>query len=386
LLDEKSAVYNLELKQPIDHTHPEKGVFIQHIQLRHKGFDHPSVIETQGYWMDTDRNEIEQVFDANNLNVEYRFYGKSVPDTIPWTYLTLEQATADLHRINTLFRKIYSGKWISTGASKGGQTTLFYKYFYPDDVDLAIPYVAPVNVSLEDTRIYDFLDTIGSVECRNKIKSLQFFLLKHEEEIVRKLDHENQFKDSKFKYLGGNEKAFELQVLEFPFAFWQEGYSCSAIPDTNNVDSCYRYVQFIIPLGFWSDEGIKMFSQHYYQCATQTGYYKYNIAAFKNLLHNFKENPTACFPPKNVAIKFTDCKISKELLKWLDAEGNNICYIYGGNDTWSACRVTPSQKVNSKCFIVPGQSHSAGINTMTPEMKNEFRFFVKSTTGLTVKF
>ena len=67
------------------------------------------------------------------------FFGKSIPDSMKWEYLTVEQAAADLHTINQLFRKIYKGKWISTGISKGGQTTLYFKYFYPEDVDIAIP-------------------------------------------------------------------------------------------------------------------------------------------------------------------------------------------------------------------------------------------------------
>ncbi len=138
---DKYLKYDLLIKQPIDHQHPEKGFFYQRVQLTHKGFNKPTVMETEGYWLwnGGTGNEIESILNANNLDVEYRYYGKSLPDSIDWQYLTLEQATADLHHINELFKIIYTNKFISTGISKGGETTIYYKYFYPDDVALSVP-------------------------------------------------------------------------------------------------------------------------------------------------------------------------------------------------------------------------------------------------------
>ena len=65
--------------------------------------------------------------------------------------------------------------------SKGGQT-LYFKRFYPNDVNAAVPYVAPVNLAAEDPRIYMFLNSVGTEECRDKIKQFQrAFLLKRDE-------------------------------------------------------------------------------------------------------------------------------------------------------------------------------------------------------------
>jgi PS-10 peptidase S37 len=167
--------YELVIRQPLDHWHPEKGYFYQHATLLHKGFSRPTVIETQGYWLADHRNEVEKMLNANDLNVEYRFYGKSVPDSVPWAYLTIEQATADWHAINRLFRNIYTGKWVSTGISKGGETTLYYKYFYPQDVDLSLPYVAPLDNSLEDKRLYHFLTRSARRNAATKYFSCRYF-------------------------------------------------------------------------------------------------------------------------------------------------------------------------------------------------------------------
>lgn len=35
----------------------------------------------------------------------------------------------DLHAVRNAFKSIYPGKWIATGISKGGQTTLLYRTF-----------------------------------------------------------------------------------------------------------------------------------------------------------------------------------------------------------------------------------------------------------------
>lgn len=381
--DNDFLIYDLLIQQPLDHQHPAKGNFFQRVQLIHKGFSNPTVMETQGYWLFEGRNELEQSLHANYLNIEYRFYGKSIPDSMHWELLTLEQASADLHAINQLFRKIYKGKWISTGVSKGGQTCLFYKYFFPGDVDAAVPYVAPVNNSVEDKRIYTFLDTVGDAMCRKKIFCLQEYLLRHEEEALEKLSADKKIMRMEFSYLGSLGKAYEYAVLEYAFAFWQEGIACETVPDTASFSSCLNNLLAVCPLSFWSDKGIQQFSAHYYQSATQTGYYGYNIAPFKKYIRHFAENPSAIFPPKSVKINYTDCSLPVKLQQWLSENGNNILYIYGGLDTWSACRVTVSEKVNSKSFLLPGESHStANIANMPAQQQREFAALIKKWTKI----
>ena len=57
-----------------------------------------------------------------------------MPDSLDYQYLNFEQVAQDYHHIRQLFDNIYNGKWASSGISKGGTTTIFYKYFYPNDV------------------------------------------------------------------------------------------------------------------------------------------------------------------------------------------------------------------------------------------------------------
>ncbi|HEY3373101.1 MAG TPA: S28 family serine protease [Prolixibacteraceae bacterium] len=378
--------YDLFVRQPLDHQHPEKGTFNQWVQLRHKGFTKPMVIETHGYQGSKGRNEVEKILDANNVGVEYRFFGKSMPDSLQWEYLTIEQATADLHAIHELLKEIYRGKWISTGISKGGQTTIYYKYFYPDDVQLAVPYVAPMDDNLEDTRIYTFLDTIGTPECRKKILDFQKFLLLHETEAIEKLTWYTKGAGLKFNYTGSIGKSFEYTVLEYPFSFWQWGRSCDSIPACVSVDKCLGELLKVVNISFFSDKDMENFGPHYYQAATQSGYYGYNIAPFRKYLKHFSSNPSALFPPKSATILPSTGELNKKVEAWLKEKGTNILYIYGGIDTWSAARVLVSDKVNSKSFLIPGANHgSARIVNMPSTMQQEFTKLVKSWTGLDCK-
>ena len=381
---DKYLKYELVIRQPLDHQHPEKGYFYQHATLLHKGFTRPTVMETQGYWLFDARNEVEKMLGANDLNIEYRFYGKSIPDSIPWQYLTIEQATADLHAINQLFRNIYTAKWISTGVSKGGETTLYYKYFYPQDVDLSLPYVAPLDNSLEDQRLYHFFDTIGTAECRNKIFQLQVFLLQHEKEALEKIKWYSKGAHLHFEYTGSVGKSFEYAVLEYPFAFWQNYGFCDSIPTGTSLDEYIDALLKISDVAAFSDEGIKEFQTHYYQAATQSGYYGYKLAPFKNYLHYLTgENPSATFPPKTVHLPPFDPSLNEKVAKWLSDSGNNIVYIYGGIDAWTSAGIIVSDKVNSKRFLVPGATHGrAKVRNMPPAMQQEYVQKVTALSGL----
>ena len=377
--------YDLMVKQPIDHQHPEKGYFNQWVQLRHKGFEKPVVIETHGYEMGRGRNEVEKILNANNIGVEYRFFGKSVPDSLQWEYLTIEQATADLHFVNQLFKQIYKGKWFSTGISKGGQTTLYYKYFYTEDVDVAIPYVAPIDNAQEDNRIYTFLDTIGNPECRQKIFEFQKFLLVNEEKALEKIKWYAQGAKLKFSYTGNIAKAYELTILEYPFAFWQWGRSCDSIPTNKSLDSYLDELLKTSKLSFFSDAEMKKYASHYYQ-AQETGYYSYNIEPLRKYIKQFTTNPSAIFAPKSAQPKPFNTDLYQNFQKWLDVSGNNILYIYGGIDTWSAARVLVSDQVNSKSFLIPGAHHgSARIKNLPEGMKSEFAAKIQEWTGLDCK-
>ncbi|MFW5761419.1 MAG: S28 family serine protease [Cyclobacteriaceae bacterium] len=368
--------YNLLVRQPLDHEYPSKGYFYQRVYLSHKGFERPTVMITEGY--SRGRNgiyELTGLLGANQVMVEHRYFGGSIPDSLDYNYLNLEQATADLHYINQLMRMLYSGKWISTGISKGGQTTIYYRYFYPEDVDVSVPYVAPLNLSLEDERIYHFLDTVGTKECRDAIYNVQKRMLENREEILPMLEYYVMGADLTFTYLTF-EQAFEYAVLEYPFSFWQWGADCEEIPDGSaDLKKLVKHFQAVSGMDFFSDQSMEAYASHYYQAASQMGYYGYEIDGLKGLIQALptSHNPLAIFVPGKMEVPFNDA-LAKKVHEWVKTEGNNFIYIYGNSDTWSATAVMPSDEVNSKWFFLEGKDHGAArIGNMTTEQKAELK-------------
>lgn len=362
------SAYQLLIEQPLDHQDPSKGTFQQRVYLSHIDFSRPMVIVTEGYDCQSNYvSEVARLLNANQIEVEHRYFGVSVPNTIDYQYLNLAQQTSDLHHIREIFSKIYTEKWISTGISKGGQTTLFYKYFYPEDVSVSIPYVAPFNLSLEDKRIYTFFDTVGTPECREKIENFQKLVLQKRDSILPILKNYGYETGLEFNYLS-LEQAFEYTVLEYSFSFWQWGHDCSLIPSENaSLPQIVTHLITVIDIAFFADEEIEKYASHYYQAASEMGYYGYELNDFDTLIKAFphNKNPLATFTPGKMPLKFDSTLVFKAY-DWLETSGNNIIYIYGAADTWSATSVPKSDKTNSVWFFLKDKNHgSARIANMS---------------------
>lgn len=366
-LDNDAIAYELKIRQLIDHNNPDVGYFYQRAFLNHKSVEKPVVFVTEGYTCSANwPTELSRLLKANQLAVEHRYFGESIPDSVGYEYLNLEQATADLHHINKIFREIYPDNWISTGISKGGATTIFYKYFYPEDVNVSVPYVAPINREFEEQRIYDFFDTISTKKCRKKIKDFQIRVLENRDKILPLIKFYSLGANLSFSYLT-MEEAFELAVLEYPFSLFQWGHDCNMIPGKNaSVEDLAQYLLYVSGVDFFSDESMEAFASHYYQSAQEMGYYGYETEEFRDYLVALDpdKNPHAAFVPNKEKVEF-DGSLLDKVNSWLPENGNRMIYIYGAVDTWSASAVPPSDKVDALWFFIPGAHHgSARIRNM----------------------
>jgi hypothetical protein len=369
-------VYELMVRQPVDHTDTLKGFFHQKVFLNHVGYDRPAVIITEGYNRNRPRTyELTKLLNANQVQVEHRYFGKSMPDSLNYRYLNLRQATADLHHVRELLGEVYPQKWISTGISKGGATTIFYRYFYPDDVTVSVPYVAPINRAYEESRLYTFLDTIGSDACRADIKAFQRRILSEREEILPLLTFYSLGARTKYTYVS-MEEAFEYAVLEYPFSFWQYGQDCGSIPDAEApLHEALIYLLEVSGIDFFSDASVDQYVPHYYQSATEMGYYGYRSGEFKDLIKALPtdRNPMALFFPSEMNDAFNG-QLIKDVNKWLDGKkANRIAYIYGGIDTWTGSAVPENDRVDSEWFVLNGKHHgNARIKSMTEAERTRF--------------
>ncbi len=365
--------YLLLIKQPIDHNNPELGYFKQRVWVSHLDFDRPVVIITEGYNNNYNYlSEIAEFLKANQIIVEHRYFGNSLPDSIDWTFLNLFQQSSDLHHIKNLLSNIYPNvPWISSGISKGGQTSIAYRYFFPDDVSASVAYVAPHTFAREDLRINDFLkNKVGDSICRNKIYNFQKQCLINRDTIIQYLNSFCQINKLTFKAVGSLDIAYEFGILEFSFAFWQWGYTCFDIPqDVLNMDSTLAVLFDVNPFEFFSDKFIKDFSPYFYQGLTEMGVYTYETAVFGDLL-KYVKNPTFDFTMENKIITNYNNKLNLDINNWLQTEGNNFIYIYGEYDPWGACAVeVDNLKVNSLKLVKEKGSHTTRIKSFDFDVK-----------------
>jgi hypothetical protein len=370
-LDGYQKCYKIMLRQRVDHFGDDTTTFLQKIYLSHIDFSKPVVIVTEGYA--AYRNYISEpakIIKANQIIVEHRYFNESVPDSMNWKYLNIKQAAEDHHVINQLFKQVYKGKWISTGISKGGQTTLYYKYFYPNDVDVAIPYVAPINFSKEEPRVFDFLENVGPEECRTKVFEFQKLVLENKEKLLPLFEEYAKEKEMTFKM--GYEAAFEYCVLEFSFAFWQWGdLPCEEIPtkddDIEKIFSAFEKVGF----SFFSEEGTEPIRPFFYQALTEIGFYTYDTEPFGDLIQEVKD-PNFNFTMPEGADTSYNYQSMKEVNDFLQNKGNNIIYIYGENDPWSASAVQLIQgKTNALKMVKKGGNHKTRINSFDANEKQK---------------
>ncbi len=366
------AAYKLMIKQPLDHNDPEAGHFYQKVYLSHMGFDAPAVMVAEGYsrpanWI----YEFSDYMDANQIQIEHRFFGESYPDEIDYQYLNLRQVTADMHKIKTLFAKLYQGPWLCTGISKGGMTTLFYRYFYPEDVDVSVPYVAPINLAFKDKRIYKFLDTVGTDDCRKAVLDYQKRLLKNKKEYMPLIKWYAKGKGLSFERLGF-EAAYEYSVLEYSFSFWQSGIKCESIPSKEaSTDEALDHFIEVIGIDFFGDKILNGFASFYFQMGTEMGYYGYETNEFKGLIDALDKEPSAVFMPDNTTPDFDD-QLTKKAHNYFTKKLEQVIYINGDSDTWSATAVRPKASLDAVAFFLEKQSHyTARIQYMTEKERKK---------------
>lgn len=381
------AAYELFFDQAVDHSNPSGQHFKQRIILRHRGFDRPTVMVTEGYaadyalWPSYDE-EIAVALDANLVVVEHRYFGKSRTEPIQWKQLNLQNATADLHHVNQTLKAIYPKAWVSTGISKGGQTALYYRYFYPDDVAASVPYVAPLNFSVADKRVYHFKDTVATAPCREKLLALQKDVLNRRNIFLPMFADSTQKRGMTFNKVGSIEMAFEYNVLEWGFAYWQWfPMACDKLPEPGG-DANEIFKAFIAAAGydFFEDESILGMQPFFYQALTEMGFYSYETKSFGQLLHLVDKPSFRHTLPEGVEARYHP-GLSRKVNRWLKKAGNNILYVYGGYDAWASTAVQPGYKTNALKLVLPGGSHATRLRHFDSETREKALQTLKTWVG-----
>lgn len=374
--------YVLKMEQQVDWKTSAKGTFGERIFVGMKGLDKPTVIVTEGYSASYGLNsgyeeELSRLFDANVVLCEYRYFSQSVPVPTNWDYMTVDNSLSDYHHVRQVFGQLFKGKWISTGISKGGQTTMFYRATYPDDVDVSVSYVAPLNRAVEDGRHEKFLaKKVGTKEERKVIRQAMQELMRRKPELM-KLFHA-YCEENDYQFLMSEEDVYDYCVLEFPFALWQWGTPVSSIPElTSDEDD-----------EVWFDYLMKVSSPDYFaypsqympfdvQAAKELGYYGYSLKPIKKWtsLKSTKGYLKKMWLPDSLRKYDFDPALYKRTVKYLKKEDPKHIFIYGEIDPWSSSGVCTwlhcKKKKNMRVYVQPRGSHKARINNMPERMKTE---------------
>lgn len=361
--------YVVIFEQALDHAFPEAGTFKQRVFVSHKSFNSPVVFITEGYSAEYAANanyinELSDLLMANQICVEHRFFGKSVPLEIDWTYLTTRQAADDHHKIREAFKRIYKSKWIATGISKGGQTALLYQMYYPNDIDATVAYVAPVSKALEDGRHEKFINNIATKKERKKILDYQIEMLKRKYKILPLF--ESFCKHQKLTFYIPIEEVYEYCILEYAFSFWQWIGDVTKIPSKKESDKIlFQHLVAVSGPEYFSIEGSKETFPFFYQAASELGYYGYDTELLKKYISiNPKGYFKKVFLPKELHnIQFYP-QTSLDLEKFIKEKAKNTILIYGEFDPWTATAADIGANNKVIKIINPRGTHSTRIKTL----------------------
>ena len=83
------------VNQQLDWKDEAEGSFAQRVIIKHRGFDRPTVMVTEGYGAAYAlhpgyQEELSTLLEANLVFVEHRYFLESTPQPCDWSHLTVE--------------------------------------------------------------------------------------------------------------------------------------------------------------------------------------------------------------------------------------------------------------------------------------------------------
>ncbi|MFC5288352.1 S28 family serine protease [Actinokineospora guangxiensis] len=362
--------------QPVDHTKPAGQTFQQRFQLLHKATDRPMVLHTTGYGMPAGafRSEPTRLVDGNQISVEQRYFTPSRPSPADWDHLNIWQAATDHHRLVRALDPLYPAKWISTGASKGGMTSVYHRRYYPGDVDGVVAYVAPNDrVNPADAAYDRFFATVGgdtpaARDCRARLDGVQAQALRQRATLVARYAADAEANGWTFAgTLGTVDRAFEMTVLDSVWAFWQyAGTSqCTGVPGPGaTAEALYTWIDTYAGWSFYTDQGVTFYNPYYYQAATQLGWASLKFTHLRGLTrYPGLYSANTALPPQLRSHHNPLPMLDIDL--WVRTRAAQMLFVYGENDPWGAEAFTPSRH-DSHTYTAPGANHGANIAALTP--------------------
>lgn len=367
--------YELWFEQPIDYNDLSKGTFRQRVFLGFENPAQPVIVELNGYGIGSEKaGELASHYNANQLSIEHRYFNNSRPDEIDWNTLTIENAAKDQAVIiNAIRNALYpNSKFISTGISKGCQTVMVHRLYFPENVDACVCYVGPLNFAREDNRIFEFLKNVGTAEERAKIKSFQDLSFENKAALLEILKAKAAEKKMSWEF--GIEKALEYSILEYPFAYWQWGTKSESIPTaSSSTEGIYTHLFEVVGYGFFEENSVENLQPYFWAALTEQGIYGYQTMPFEKYLNTDKIYTFDWAFPEGITKPF-DSKSMLRIKSFLDSEAEKMLFIYGEYDAWSATAVElvdNAEKRQLYKFTKPKGDHRTRIKSFDTDKQQE---------------
>lgn len=415
--------YLLTFEQPLDYKNPSAGTFPQRVVLGLKDDAMVNVLETQGYCLQDKQglpftknapSDADTCLGANDINIEHRFFGDSRPadmtntETKYWEYHTAENAANDYHRIYTTLAPLLGEKWVASGVSRGGEMTNVYGYFFPDDMDVYMPYVAPCMTGLQVKQFYENVyttigdDRFGKEEAKKRrdlLMSFQVELMKNKADILPYYEKYIANKGLTYQPQVKTDVLFDISVLEFAAQIWQYDKwellnqaggieNVMAMPETTADEKANKLIAELTLLitgqgpEDWSVNGVAW--PYYVNAATTYGQYHYSFSYLREAMEKAGVANTLSVTPEmedgllqslvfndaqRTAFTYDDTFV-KALVNSVKTTTAKHLMIYGLSDPWYAVRIPDAtDNPNVKIFVNPNQPHSAGIANMPEDMQ-----------------
>jgi hypothetical protein len=273
---------------------------------------------------------------------------------------------ADYHRVVQLFKPLYPARWLSTGGSKGGMSVVYHRYFYPDDVDVTLPYVAPNSHGLNDVRYAKFIEA-REPACTARLHAFQQDVLRRREEMMPFMEELVFSWGTGFNVIGGLDRALEFSAVELSFYFWQYGDAslCELIPAPGApAADAFAFLDGIVTIAFtYGDVYLNYYAAYYYQSATELGWTRFPTQHLHGLLRYPGEDEPRSYLAFPVTKRF-DMDLMLRVEHWVRDHGKRMLFIYGENDPWSAHVFSVRERNDSFRFYAPGGNHNAGLRDL----------------------
>ena len=367
--------YEINIPMLIDHADGKKGIFSNRILLGFNNLSAPVVMESAAYGFTSKykdllyKTELTELLNSNQILVEHRYFGKSIPDSTTFKYLTYKQVSEDFHHIRQKLNGIFPNKWVATGVSKGGDAVFGYKFYYPDDVEATVAYGISLTMEKEDRRFEKFLAEKRKTEDAKRVYEDQIYLLKNKKRLLPAFI---DFLQSMEKFLGADygkydaETIYDYGVLELEFVYWQwyGNYEKFKTGTELNYKALlgYGYKPKILSDSF-QDKLIYLFdavsdkkmNAHFYQAFSQGGYYGYNEKPFIKYLKQ-KDYPLDVFAGQKTVFN-NSFRLAQK--KFAETGMERVMLVLADTDPWSIiCPIPFPQGKDNVKLVLKNSNHS----------------------------